>query len=407
MTIRGNDMAQQRVIFLIDEFGFPNGSASSSRVGLLGRAMVEAGLKVTVLATRPSEAGHSLNQQARGIYCNVEFEYTSGTTVRSRWFCVRRVRDALGWIVAMWRLSCAGLCRSNCTCIYLFSDSPSLCIPAAVLSRALDMPVIIELCEWHPALPHCSRSVRWYYRHLRFCLADGVTAISKVLGDRARATRPADSLTVVEVPILADLSEARTSLGERPDGDAYVLWCGNVDGYIESVTWLVRAFATGHQQYPGCRLVIVGGISLQGAERILAVADQAGLRREQVELTGYVPRQRLLDLYVGASALLAPLEDDDRSRSRFPTKIGEYLASGRPVITAGVGEILRFFRDGQNAYIYDPAVPTSFAACVRHVLADPIEAARVGEAGRVTAEKAFHYSLYGPLMKDFVTRLLA
>src|SRR2546429_2660527 len=33
-----------------------------------------------------------------------------------------------------------------------------------------------------------------------------------------------------------------------------------------------------------------------------------------------------------ATALLLPLWDDDRSRTRMPNKLGEYLASGKPVI---------------------------------------------------------------------------
>ena len=44
-----------------------------------------------------------------------------------------------------------------------------------------------------------------------------------------------------------------------------------------------------------------------------------------------LPRAELLDLYHEASVLLAPLFEDTQSVARFPTKIGEYLAAGRPV----------------------------------------------------------------------------
>jgi len=48
-------------------------------------------------------------------------------------------------------------------------------------------------------------------------------------------------------------------------------------------------------------------------------------------MAGFVPRPELLRLYRQSSLLLAPLFDDVRSEARFPTKIAEYLGSGRPV----------------------------------------------------------------------------
>ena len=58
-----------------------------------------------------------------------------------------------------------------------------------------------------------------------------------------------------------------------------------------------------------------------------------------------------------AHGLLIPLFDDVRSTARFPTKIGEYLASGRPIVTTAVGEMPRYFEDGVTAFISAPDDP--------------------------------------------------
>ena len=45
-----------------------------------------------------------------------------------------------------------------------------------------------------------------------------------------------------------------------------------------------------------------------------------------------------------------PLGQDDRSLTRLPNKMGEYLASGRPVISCEIGDLTNFLIDNVNAY---------------------------------------------------------
>ena len=52
-----------------------------------------------------------------------------------------------------------------------------------------------------------------------------------------------------------------------------------------------------------------------------------------------IPREDIPPRYVGASALLIPIEDTVQDYARFPHKIGEYLASGNPIISTNYGEM--------------------------------------------------------------------
>ena len=90
------------------------------------------------------------------------------------------------------------------------------------------------------------------------------------------------------------------------------------------------------QYAPDCTLVIAGADPADQA--LLGVVPRAADGRvdPRVELPGYVSRNDLLNLYHIAWALLLPLIDDAQTRARFPTKVGEYLASGRPVVTSEV-----------------------------------------------------------------------
>ena len=78
-------------------------------------------------------------------------------------------------------------------------------------------------------------------------------------------------------------------------------------------------------------------------------------------MTGFVDDDQLDALYQFAAGLLLPLFDDDRSRTRMPTKLGGYLASGTPVITCSVGDLTHFLTHKRNAYIGAAGDEVAFA----------------------------------------------
>jgi len=120
-----------------------------------------------------------------------------------------------------------------------------------------------------------------------------------------------------------------------------------------------------------------------------------------------VEREELLRLYGGAVALLIPLFDDLRSRARFPTKIGEYLASSRPVVTTAVGEVERFLTDRETACISPPGDPEAFGDSLIALLDDTRLATSIGAAGRRLAVERFDYSKQGPPLRTFLELLLS
>lgn len=391
------------IIVLVDRFGFPNGNASSIRVGLLGRALIEQGVSVKVLITKWSDyPDQVVNKRVIGRYEGVDFEYTYGKTVRDSSFFVRRYYTFRGWLLAMLRI----LIAPKSSCLYLYSDTPILCIPATFIAKFKRIPVVVELCEWRPATPVCSRLVRWYYKKLRFTLADGIVAISSYLQQRAESIVGDNAKKkIFNLPILADLNDYAYNVFGAANDEKYILWCGQIDAYLQSLLCLIRSFAHIAVKFPDCSFKIIGHYTETLKRDIFNLVELLGINRGQIILTGYVSRKELIELQSNATALLAPLEDDERSKARFPTKLGEYLASGRPVVTNSVGEINRFLKDGETAFIALPGDEEAFARKVEQAISNPELANRVGLTGRQVAEQSFHYSKHGRRFVAFLKTL--
>ena len=110
---------------------------------------------------------------------------------------------------------------------------------------------------------------------------------------------------------------------------------------------------------------------------------------------GDVKREELPALFATAEVFVLPRPPGVFSIAGLPNKLGEYLASGRPVVVNANGDIPRYLQDGVSAYLVDPADEAAFTARLRYVLEHRDEAAAVGARGREVAVREFDYRRHG------------
>ena len=124
-----------------------------------------------------------------------------------------------------------------------------------------------------------------------------------------------------------------------------------------------------------------------------------------IEFTGYLEENELYTYMMNAVCLLAPLPDNEQSKARFPTKIGYYLSSGRPVVTNAVGSVNEYLTDSVNAYIAERFEVMSIAKKIAEIIDDPIGADKVGQAGQQLAFEKFYYHNACKGLSDFLITL--
>jgi glycosyltransferase involved in cell wall biosynthesis len=123
---------------------------------------------------------------------------------------------------------------------------------------------------------------------------------------------------------------------------------------------------------------------------------------ERVEFTGSVGRLEIPGLLREAAAFALPRASGIFSTAGFPTKLGEYLAMGKPVVVTATGDIPLYLRDGVDAYLVPPDDTHAFAARLAEVFADPSAAREVGERGRETARREFDIVSQCRRLADFM-----
>jgi glycosyltransferase involved in cell wall biosynthesis len=225
----------------------------------------------------------------------------------------------------------------------------------------------------------------WLWKHLTLRLFDGAVVISSALysmvGPHLR-----DGVLLSQIPVLVDTNRfAPANQAACPPNVTYI---GTLDRLGECER-AIRIWALASQRLEGWHLTIVGRSESERQLALLrALAESLGVANS-VRFVGLVPRADLPATLQRAGILILPRAADASSAAGLPNKLGEYLASGRPVVTTKVGDVPRYLKYGESAILVDPDDEASFAEHLVYLATHPAEAKAIGINGRLAAKEHF------------------
>lgn len=362
-------------------------------------------MRVVSLLT-PSPGNPGANDRISGVHEGVPFEFACGPRTRARSFLGRRLLEAkvpLGLSRAAVRLFRGD---AGPGAIIAHTHQPAWLVFMAVLAKLLGAKCIVELCElpFVRERPSASRAVRlWLQDALAYRMVDGFIAISTNLEEYATVHSHGRSC-IIRVPILVavdefDVGGARAGAGTVRE----IVYLGDL-GHEGEISDLLDAFSLVAALHEDVRLQLVGDAQPERRARIAARVTELGLD-QRVVFVGAVQQSELPAILGKATAHVLLRRDAAFSQAGFPTKLGEYLASGRPVVVTTTGDIRAYLTDGVDAYLVPPGDPPRFAEQLRHVLDHEDEARQVGAHGRALVARRFDYRRHGKRLNAFIRSL--
>lgn len=284
--------------------------------------------------------------------------------------------------------------------VLFFGLKPWQLFPAFRVLRARGIPVFQEFNE-HPHIMVRNRT-EWflvpYFIRRQVPKYNGLVLMTRYLVEFFQAHSPRCP-PLIHVPMTVE-PDRFVSAGASPFPFPYLGYCGALHGEKDGVGILVKAFAMIAPEFPDLRMVLIGDPQYGGCQLADRVRE-SGVQ-ERIVLTGVLRRDQIPAYLCHATALALARPRSLQASGGFPTKLGEYLATGRPVVVTKVGEIGEYLADGETAFLADPDSPESFAAALRAAMRDPERADRIGRAGKQVAETAFHFRVQGKRLADFM-----
>lgn len=233
--------------------------------------------------------------------------------------------------------------------------------------------------------------------------AAGVTALAEPL----LAGLPASLPTAVFLPGFDPIFESPRPDAARgvrgrlgiPDETAILTYTGNVHAAnVAEVRSLLIAVALVNRMGRPLRLLRTGLDFVPLAEHGVDL-----LRQHVVEL-GIVPRGDLPDLVHAADVLVQPGRVDEWNACRLPSKLPDFLVSGRPVMLPAVNLGTRL-EHGREAIVLPEATAERIAAALLEWLPDRNQLAAIGTAGAGFARRTLTWSAAAGAVEDLYRRI--
>lgn len=217
--------------------------------------------------------------------------------------------------------------------------------------------------------------------------------------DHYRQFTNPDRAMFLHLPMTVDLS--RFDLKKSPI-DRYIAYCGSSSFVKDGVDILIKSFSLITSKYPNLKLKIAAFMEADGV-KMLALIKELHLQ-DKVEYVGELSRDEIPAFVTNAELLVLPRPDSKQAQGGFPTKLGEYLATGNPVCATNVGEIFNYLEDKESAFMAVPGSIDSFVLSLNMALSDRANAKRVGLNGRKVAENQFNMDIQATRLFDFLQK---
>lgn len=172
--------------------------------------------------------------------------------------------------------------------------------------------------------------------------------------------------------------------------ERYIAYCGTASNNKDGVDLLIKAFAIICSKCTDIKLYIIGKTpSRKETSTNLKLIKDLGIE-DRIVFTGVVPSEKMPQILKDAEVLALARPDNLQARYGFPTKLGEYLLTGNPIVITSVGDITHFLIDGISALISAPSNIEMFAQKLLWAIENPKEALKIGKTGADIALKHFN-----------------
>lgn len=244
-----------------------------------------------------------------------------------------------------------------------------------------------------------------FYRQARrtYALADAIVGTSDEYAARGFRDRAEDipkvvayvgnDLAAFDAGALAHADEV-----DKPAGEFWVSYAGAMSDCYDLRT-LVRAMALVQVDHPHMKLKLMGDGTIRG--ELESLAAESGC---DADFMGYMPYPNMAAHLVASDVLVNSLVEN--APQSVPTKIGDYLAAGRPMVSTSLSPEFwaKVDTDGFGVNVR-PGDVDALARTLVQLEGDCAGCARMGAAARAVAEEQFDRKRSYKQLVDLVGRL--
>jgi glycosyltransferase involved in cell wall biosynthesis len=401
-------------IAVISIYSFPFGLAPTNRILAYTKGMVANGANVTVYLPFPTDIidFSKMIIANKGNFEEINYFYSSGR-YKSKYKILRGLavlsgyRKLKGYFTSLYILRKNAIIRPI-DCLIISTDLiPSLFV-FAVIAKIIKSKSVFIFDEYPTPIRHKlkKRIPCWkellYTKVLR--LIDGYVSISENLNRYFNNLCLKKSLVLSTITDISRYETLPKMNKENPFVE-YICYMGNMELSKDNVDIIIKAFYLISGKYPQLQLHLYGSLDYKTIIILETLIHD-------LKLTGKVFIKGIANYYdvpvilKSAKVLVSSQPETIRASGGFPTKLGEYLASGVPSLITDVGENSKYVTDDTHIFLTKPHDHKAYSEKLSYILENYDHALEVAANGKEYLLNNCSYIIKGRELLEFIDNLI-
>ncbi len=389
------------LIIFGDLFTFPDGYAATNRVYTYAKGIQEQGVAVHVICF-----SNDYVDRFDGVSDGIQYYHPFRQKVRNPSFLIRRWQNLKKYINTYTILKKINK-EDKVIAVNSWTNLLATHLVIWIICKIIRTKLIVE-CNERPLRYYQTGRITKMYGSIKFFiesrLCNGVICISRYIVDYYRQHGVRERKLFL-VPSTVD-PDRFTGLQEkpRPSGKPYIGYFGSLTFYRDNIDLLINAFAIFNKSDNNINLVVSGFCTPDEKKSLINLIEKKGIS-DKVFILDYVTREEILHYVAHADVLVMVRCDDLDAKASYPSKLTEYLATGKPVVTVNVGEISDFITDKVNAFLIKPGDAEALADRLVYIFNNYDQATEIGKKGKELTAGVFNYKVQAKRMLEFIQGL--
>jgi glycosyltransferase involved in cell wall biosynthesis len=377
-------------------FTYPSGLAGTKRVQRFIDYLLKEKNEVIVITLGNVDDLKSHNKP-KGKYKGVSY-FNLGSSLPSIYFYYLLI--PFFWIRAIIKI--LALKKKSCKNILYVYNSFSLDnIVVIFFCKLAGYKVIVDIVEDYSVhvekvsfvLSLKLKANIFFEKHINN-FANGIVVLSSYLENRFKKISD-NKIPIVNIPISADVnpSSARSKFNS-PITFSYSGSFGKKDG----LSYFLEAYKRIIKKHPDCILYLSG--KGNNPEQFVKNGNE-----NKIKYLGYLTDEEYYKLIKDSDILCMTRVNSGYANAGFPFKLGEYLATGNPVISSNVSDVSKYLTNGEDALIINPENVDELTDAIDYLISNPEKAFTMASNGKKKCLKYFNPEVNGKKLADFARGL--
>jgi glycosyltransferase involved in cell wall biosynthesis len=391
-------------VVFVGNFLYPQGMAGTKRVQhFINAVRSDPDNLSRVLLLRQSHAGRNA-ATLNGTHNGTPYT-TIGADIDSNW---RLPFAWLKFLIAGFGFLGKSRRKGYSNVLFLYGEPNIENIPFVLFARFFGFRVVADIVEDFylvsdnptPLSRLKAKSVELTARQINW-FTDGLVVISQYLQQKFN-TLCRNKQPICLLPVSVDTRKVKP-VKSGFTNPISILYAGSF-GEKDGVENLIAAFNEVAGTNNNVELLMTGKGMPERLAKIREIAASSPFS-ERIHHLGFLSDSDYYHTISNADILCVVRVQSAFADRGFPFKLGEFLATGRPVIASAVGDVGHYLTDGKDAILVEPGSVISITTALQRLIDNPDNALQIGSAGRETAIQQFDTLNHQKTFLNFISAL--